>query len=59
MAVMIVTIEAKMITSIGKENEKKNIAILRNSMIMHLKGYKMSKKVGECKVFVKSFGRAI
>ena len=41
------------ILEVGKKKGKKNIAILRDSMIKHLKGYEMPKKVGECKVFIK------
>ena len=45
------------IQAVGKKR-KKNIVMLRNSIIKLIKGYKMSKKVGECTVFVKSFGEA-
>ena len=38
-----------------KKKEKKNIVILGENMLKHLKGYDMSKKVGDCKVFVRSF----
>lgn len=40
----------------SERTQKKNIVILRDCMIMHLKGYRMSQEVGECKVFLKSFG---
>ena len=41
------------ILEVGEKKGKNNIAILRDSMIKHLKGYEMPKKIGECKVFVK------
>ena len=36
-------------------SDKKNIVILGDSMIKHLNGYDMSKKLKNCKVYVKSF----
>ena len=42
-------------SSISVISEKKNIVILDDSMITHVKGYDMSKKLKNCKVNVKSF----
>ena len=36
-------------------SEKKNIVILGDNMIKHVNGYDMSKKLKNCKVYVKSF----
>ena len=36
-------------------SDKKNIVILGDSMIKHLNGYDMSKKLKNCKVYVKRF----
>ena len=36
-------------------SEKKNVVIFGDSMIKHVKGYEMSKKLENCKVYLKSF----
>ena len=41
--------------SISVISEKKNIVILGDSMIKHVNGYNMSKKLKNCKVYVKRF----
>ena len=41
-----------------KKTGKTNIVILTDSMIKHLNGYEIWKKVGKWKVFVKGFGGA-
>ena len=45
-------------SSSRKEKEKKNVAIVGDRLIQHLKDYEMSKKVGKCTVFMKSLGGA-
>ena len=41
----------------NRNNEVKSVAIIGNSMIKHLNGWDMSKKIikSECKIYVKSF----
>ena len=46
------------ILAVRKKTGKTNIVILTDSMIKHLNGYEISKKVGKWKVFVKGFGGA-
>ena len=42
----------------GGHEDKKNVIILRDSVIKHVNGYNIAIKLDKCKVFVKSFSGA-
>ena len=45
-------------TNNREHEDKKNVIILGDSVIKHVNGYDMARKLAECKVFVKSFSGA-
>ena len=51
----IIIVVKKKVTTTSVILEKKNIVVLGNSMIKHVNGCDMSKKLKNCKVYVKSF----
>ena len=42
----------------GEREDKKNVIILGDSVIKHVNGYDIARKLDKCKVFVKSFSGA-
>ena len=42
----------------GGHEDKKNVIILRDSVIEHVNGYDIAGKMDKCKVFVKKFFRS-
>ena len=42
----------------GRHEDKKNVIILGDSVIKHVNGYDIARKLNTCKVFVKHFSGA-